>query len=110
MEFFTEPQKGEMSKEEMELASELIDLKSRIANCKNLQEAQMFQLPFSTGEGELYMVGLYNGMELVNAILEGRRPEFCGVTVKESEGEQKEEPEKEDMGATRTIAGSVKKG
>lgn len=106
--------KTEMTKEEMELANELIDLKQKIESCKNLQEAQMFQLPFSTGEGELYMVGLYNGMELVNAILEGRRPEFCGVTVKEPEGGQKEELKeeltKEDMEATRTIAGSVKKG
>lgn len=110
MEFFTEPQKGEMSKEEMLIANELMDLKIKIKSCKNLQEVQMLQLPFASGESELYMVGLYNGMELVNAILEDRRPEFCGILPKEQEeGEQMESSEEGGkIEPVRTISGVVK--
>lgn len=98
-----------MSKEEMVIANELMDLKMKIKSCKNLQEVQMLQFPFASGESELYMVGLYNGMELVNAILEDRRPEFCGIFPKEqSEEELKEEMTDKGMEATRTVSGVVK--
>lgn len=85
---------------------ELKDLRSRISQCKNMQEMQMMQIPFVNGDSGMYMIGLYNGMEMMLAIMEGRRPEFAGMPM----DVPSEVPETDGMGedgtdAQRTISG-----
>lgn len=92
----------EIGKEEKELK----ELKSRISQCKNMQEMQMMQIPFVNGDSGMYMVGLYNGMEMMLAIMEGRRPEFAGMPMENLP----ESPESDEMGSDevdiqRTISG-----
>lgn len=54
-------------------------LRSKTKEIKNIRDLQKQSLEKSADD---YMVGLYNGLEMATAILEGRGPEFLDV-VKE---------------------------
>lgn len=54
-------------------------LRSKTKEVKNIRDLQKQSLEKSTDD---YMVGLYNGLEMATAILEGREPEFL-TCVKE---------------------------
>lgn len=56
-------------------------LRSKTKEVKNIRDLQRQGLEKSTDD---YMVGLYNGLEMATAILEGREPEFLAC-VKEPE-------------------------
>ncbi|WAX12123.1 hypothetical protein CS266P2_00020 [Clostridium phage CS266P2] len=48
-------------------------LRSKTKQVKDIRDLQKQSLEKSTDD---YMVGLYNGLEMATAILEGRKPEF----------------------------------
>lgn len=75
-------------------------LRSKTKQVKDIRDLQKQSLEKSTDD---YMVGLYNGLEMATAILEGRQPEFL-TCVKEPPVIEKEE---EQTG--RTIASGIKR-
>ena len=62
-------------------------LRSKTKEVKNIRDLQKQSLEKSADD---YMVGLYNGLEMATAILEGRGPEFLAC-VKEPEAVEREE-------------------
>lgn len=75
-------------------------LKSKTKEVKNIRDLQKQSLEKSTDD---YMVGLYNGLEMATAILEGREPEFL-TCVKEPPVIENEE---EQTG--RTVANGIRR-
>lgn len=75
-------------------------LKSKTKEVKNIRDLQKQSLEKST---DGYMVGLYNGLEMATAILEGREPEFL-TCVKEPPVIENEE---EQTG--RTVANGIRR-
>lgn len=75
-------------------------LKGKTKEVKNIRDLQKQSLEKSTDD---YMVGLYNGLEMATAILEGREPEFL-TCVKEPPVIENEE---EQTG--RTIASGIRR-
>lgn len=75
-------------------------LRSKTKEVKNIRDLQKQSFEKSTDD---YMVGLYNGLEMATAILEGREPEFLDC-VKEPQVIEKEE---EQTG--RTIASGIRR-
>lgn len=76
-------------------------LRSKTKEVKNIRDLQKQSFEKSTDD---YMVGLYNGLEMATAILEGREPEFLVCCVKEPPVIEKEE---EQTG--RTIASGIRR-
>ena len=62
-------------------------LRSKTKQVKDIRDLQKQSLEKSADD---YMVGLYNGLEMATAILEGREPEFLAC-VKEPEVVEQEE-------------------
>lgn len=75
-------------------------LRSKIKQVKDIIDLQKQSLEKSTDD---YMVGLYNGLEIASAILEGREPEFL-TCVKEPPVIENEE---EQTG--RTVANGIRR-
>lgn len=75
-------------------------LKGKTKEVKNIRDLQKQSLEKSTDD---YMVGLYNGLEMATAILEGREPEFL-TCVKEPPVIENEE---EQTG--RTVANGIRR-
>lgn len=75
-------------------------LKSKTNEVKNIRDLQKQSLEKSADD---YMVGLYNGLEMATAILEGREPEFL-TCVKEPPVIENEE---EQTG--RTVANGIRR-
>lgn len=75
-------------------------LRSKIKQVKDIIDLQKQSLEKSTDD---YMVGLYNGLEIASAILEGREPEFL-TCVKEPPVIENEE---EQTG--RTVASGIRR-
>lgn len=75
-------------------------LRSKTKQVKDIRDLQKQSLEKSTDD---YMVGLYNGLEMATAILEGREPEFL-TCVKEP---QVIESEEEQTG--RTVANGIRR-
>ena len=75
-------------------------LRSKTKEVKNIRDLQKQSLEKSTDD---YMVGLYNGLEMAIAILEGREPEFL-TCVKESPVIENEEEQ-----AGRTVANGIRR-
>lgn len=75
-------------------------LRSKTKEVKNIRDLQKQSLEKSTDD---YMVGLYNGLEMATAILEGREPEFL-TCVKEPPVIENEE---EQTG--RTVANGIRR-
>lgn len=75
-------------------------LKGKIKEVKNIRDLQKQSLEKSTDD---YMVGLYNGLEMATAILEGREPEFLACV--------KEPPviENEEEQTGRTVANGIRR-
>lgn len=85
-------------------------MEQRLGLCKNLLEIQGMNLMSMNGiEDSPYMMGMYNGMELMVSILEDRKPEFCSMCPMDSEsGEMdKEEMEVEEK-VGKTMSGKIK--
>lgn len=76
-------------------------LKSKTNEVKNIRDLQKQSLEKSADD---YMVGLYNGLEMATAILEGREPVFLDIVKEPPVIEEKEE---EQTG--RTIASGIKR-
>lgn len=102
--------KVDMLKIYEERAVELDELKRRIDQCKSIQEMQMMQIPFVNGDSGMYMIGLYNGMEMMLATMCDRRPEFAGMPMEAVEGDIPDDTEEGEQVVSRTIAGLVKAG
>lgn len=75
-------------------------LRSKTKQVKDIRDLQKQSLEKSTDD---YMVGLYNGLEMATAILEGREPEFL-TCVKEPPVIESEE---EQTG--RTVANGIRR-
>lgn len=75
-------------------------LKSKTKEVKNIRDLQKQSLEKSADD---YMVGLYNGLEMATAILEGREPEFL-TCVKEPPVIENEEEQ-----AGRTVANGIRR-
>lgn len=86
----------------------LQELNRRIRQCKNMQEMQMMQIPFVNGDSGAYMIGLYNGMEMMLAIIEDRRPEFAGIPMEAVDDPETDEMASDEVEVQRTISGFVK--
>lgn len=69
-------------------------LRSKTKQVKEVRDLQKQSLEKLTDD---YMVGLYNGLEMSIAILEGREPEFLSCV---KEPEQIENIEKQEVGRT----------
>lgn len=65
-------------------------LRSKTKQVKEVRDLQKQSLEKLTDD---YMVGLYNGLEMSTAILEGREPEFLSCVKEPSVIESKEEQE-----------------
>lgn len=85
-------------------------MEQRLGLCKNLLEIQGMNLMSMNGiEDSPYMMGMYNGMELMVSILEDRKPEFCSILMEqEAEGVDEEMEGEECEIESRTMAGKIK--
>lgn len=83
-------------------------LNKRVELCNNMQEIQMLQIPFVNGDGGAYMIGLYNGMEMMLSIMEDRRPEFAGMPIEAVDDVTEGYMEPDEEIVQRTISGLVK--
>lgn len=92
---------------------ELKELKSRMEMCNRLLDLQCSQIAcVGASESALYLAGVYNGMEMLLSVLEGRKAQFCDISeVSESvdtgEPEKELEPEEKENN-TRAISGIIK--
>lgn len=68
----------------------------------------MMQIPFVCGDSGAYMIGLYNGMEMMLAIIEDRRPEFAGIPIEDVGASIMDEGDTDGEKVQRTISGLVK--
>lgn len=75
-------------------------LRSKTKEVKNIRDLQKQSFENSTDD---YMVGLYNGLEMATAILEGREPEFLDCVKEPLVIEKKEEQ------TGRTIASGIRR-
>lgn len=88
--------------------SEVLELKERIQACSELTEIQRKEAQ-SVIDKYNYIVGMYNGMELLLSILENRTPNFCNVNNNTNEQEKPEYEQNttsEDYPSKRTINGN----
>lgn len=89
------------------LAEEAIEYKRRIEECKKMYELQYSQVCGIYGE-DVYMIGMYNGMELLMSIMENRKPMYSGIVMdKESEPEEQLQQACENQ-MQRTMSGVIK--
>lgn len=75
-------------------------LRSKTKQVKDIRDLQKQSFEKSTDD---YMVGLYNGLEMATAILEGREPEFLACVKEPPVIEKKEEQ------TGRTIASGIRR-
>lgn len=93
---------------EANLAEEALEYRRRIEECKKMYELQCSQV-CGLYSNDVYMVGMYNGMELLMSIMEQRKPMYAGI-VMDKEPEQGGEPETQECEnmIQRTMSGIVK--
>lgn len=104
----TEMEKEQNNTEDGKFRSEVLELKERIQACSKLTEIQRKEAQ-SVIDKYNYMVGMYNGMELLLSILENRTPNLCNVNNNTNEQEKPEYEQNtmsEDYSTNRTINGN----
>lgn len=104
----TEMEKEQNNTEDGKFWSEILELKERIQACSELTEIQRKEAQ-SVIDKYNYMVGMYNGMELLLSILENRTPNLCNVNNNTNEQEKPEYEQNtmsEDYFTNRTINGN----
>lgn len=104
----TEMEKEQNNTENGKFWGEVLELKERIQACSELTEIQRKEAQ-SVIDKYNYMVGMYNGMELLLSILENRTPNFCNVNNNTNEQEKPEYEQNttsEDYPSKRTINGN----
>lgn len=101
-------EKEQNNTEDGKFWSEVLELKERIQACGELTEIQRKEAQ-SVIDKYNYMVGMYNGMELLLSILENRTPNLCNVNNNTNEQEKPEYEQNtmsEDYSTNRTINGN----
>lgn len=97
----------------------LKELEFRLVECNKLLQIQLSQMSMNqiSNESNIYMGGLYNGMELLMSVLEDRKPMFCDLSVvEENQSNESElkgtEEAKETMAekVAKTISGKIYNG
>lgn len=88
-------------------------MEEKLKLCRNLLEIQEMNINFSDDNTSgYYMMGMYNGMELLMSVLEDRKPQFCSMLMEQEAEGVDGEMEGEECEACkidlRTIPGKIK--
>lgn len=110
---YIEDFKEKVRREKQKVFSDITreEILERILVCCELKEIQGLTGNF---DSDTYMLGMYNGMELLMSILEGRLPEFRSIIPEIREGNKEatekytEEIELNKMSQKKTISGRIK--
>lgn len=104
----TEVEKEQNNTENGKFWGEILELKERIQACSELTEIQRKEAR-SVIDKYNYMVGMYNGMELLLSILENRTPNLYTLNINTNEQEKpgyEQNTTSEDYSTNRTINGN----